>query len=172
MQLEDPLSNASGFFLSDDDDEYVNTMQPRQSGSHIAKEIFKFIFLNGNRCIMFLRSNKSSLVQMMVWCRIYDKQLYEKIMIYVTVAYMRHWTSVMGVNGRSHILWMLMWKRVLVVLYENIIQIVILWISVLKSGIWQPPYDDNDNDNNTNKSAKGANKWSSPDCQSMCASSE
>ena len=57
----------------------INTLRLRQNGSHIAENIFKFIFQNENFCILIKIStksvprvpiyNKPALVWIMVWCR-------------------------------------------------------------------------------------------------------
>ena len=69
----------------------VNTLGPRQNGRHLADDIFKCIFLNGNVWISIKISlkfvpkgpinNIPSLVQIMAWRRPGDKPLSEAMMV-------------------------------------------------------------------------------------------
>ena len=76
-----------------------NSSPSAQNGSHLADDIFKYIFMNEKFCI-FLRIslkfvcegptyNKSVLVQVMAWRRTGDKPLSEPMLIQFTDAYMR-----------------------------------------------------------------------------------
>ena len=67
----------------------INTMRPRQNGRQFA-DIFKFILLNENVCILITISlkfvpkgsisNIPALVQIMAWCRLGDKPLYKPML--------------------------------------------------------------------------------------------
>ena len=69
----------------------VNTLRPWQNGSHLADDIFKYIFLNENVLISIAISlnfvperhinNIPALVQIMAWCRPGDKPLSEPVMV-------------------------------------------------------------------------------------------
>ena len=77
----------------------VNSSLPGQNGCHFADYILEWIVINGNFCISiqislkFLWvqiSNKSALVQVMVWHRTDDKPLSEPMLTQFTDAYMPH----------------------------------------------------------------------------------
>ena len=69
----------------------VNTLRPRQNGSHFADDFFPCIFFSENCCIVIKLSlkyarkgpidNDPALVQIMAWRRSGDKPLYEAMMI-------------------------------------------------------------------------------------------
>ena len=69
---------------------YLNTLRPKQNGSHFADDIFKCIFLNENEWISLKISlkfvlkgpinNIPALVQIMAWCRPGNKPLSEPMM--------------------------------------------------------------------------------------------
>ena len=69
----------------------LNTLRPRQNGSHFPDDIFKCIFLNKNELISIkiplkfapkgLINNIPSLVQIMAWRRPGDKPLSEPMMV-------------------------------------------------------------------------------------------
>ena len=70
-----------------------NTLRPRGNGHHFPDDIFKYIFLNDNVCILIKISlkfipkgpinNISALVQMMAWRRPSDKPLSEPMMVHL-----------------------------------------------------------------------------------------
>ena len=73
------LSKSSSQLIS------VNSSSPGQNGRHFTDNIFKCIFVNEKTCILIrislkfvpqgLIDNKSTLVQVMAWCRTGDKPL-------------------------------------------------------------------------------------------------
>ena len=80
-----------------------NTLRPRQDGPLFADDIFKCIFLNENISISIKISlkfipkgpidNTPALVQIMSWCRLGDKPLYEPKLFSLLTTYMRHLAS-------------------------------------------------------------------------------
>ena len=81
----------------------VNTLGPRQDGSHFADDIFTCIFFIENCCILIKFSlkyvrrgpidNNPALVQIVAWRRSGDKPLSEPIVVLFTDAYMGHSAS-------------------------------------------------------------------------------
>ena len=73
---------------------------PGQNDRHFADDIFRYIFLNENFCILIKISlkfvpkgqidNNPPLVQIIAWCRMGDKPLFEPMLTRFTDAYMRH----------------------------------------------------------------------------------
>ena len=82
----------------------LNTLRSRQNGHHFQDNIFKYIFLNKNPCILITISlkfaslgpisNIPSSVQIMTWRQSGDKPLSGTMMALFTNTYMRHWASV------------------------------------------------------------------------------
>ena len=80
----------------------VNTLRPRQNGSHFPDDIFNFVFFNLNVWMLIkislkfvpkgLINNIPALVQIMAWRQPDDKPLSEAVMV-ITDAYMRHLAS-------------------------------------------------------------------------------
>ena len=72
-------------------DQWVNSLKPRQNGSHFPDDVSKWIFLNENVWILIkislkfvskgLINNIPALVQIMAWCRPGNKQLSEPMMV-------------------------------------------------------------------------------------------
>ena len=77
----------------------VNSYLRGQNGHHVADDIFLFILINLKFCVsipILLKfitkgpiDNKSTLVQVMAWCRICDKPLIEPMLTQFTDAYIR-----------------------------------------------------------------------------------
>ena len=73
------------------ENDYINTLRPRQNGRHFADDIFKWIFLNENVWILIKFSlkfvprgpinNIPALVQIMAWRRPGDKPLSGPMMV-------------------------------------------------------------------------------------------
>ena len=85
------VSNVSAQDISRHNDDQLNTLRPRRTGSHFADDIFKCILLNGNLRISiqipikFISydpiNNNPALVQIMAWSRSSDKPLCELMMV-------------------------------------------------------------------------------------------
>ena len=98
---------------------WINTLRPRQNGSHFADDIFKCIFLNGNVWISTDISlkfvprgpidNIPALVHIMAWRRLGDKPLSEPMMVSLVthICITRpQWVKFTSTSGETVLRWM------------------------------------------------------------------
>ena len=92
----------------------INTLRPRQNGSHFPVDVFKAIFVYEDCYILIKMSlkyvpqgpidNIPALVQIMAWCRSGDKSLSEPMMAKFPDAYMRHSPSMLVILLGVHLM--------------------------------------------------------------------